>query len=79
MQQTTIRLTIILEVLLGLKTNQGYVTVSFINEDVEKGENIRIEMSKDFEQKGNLGKFKGLKLKNSLWSHTYSLRILEAT
>eukprot|EP00804_Cyclotella_cryptica_P010681 CCRYP_005472-RA/>CCRYP_005472-RA protein AED:0.35 eAED:0.35 QI:0/0/0/1/0/0/2/0/122 len=42
-QWTTIRLMLILEVLLGLKSKQGNITAVFVDADVEKGKNIYTE------------------------------------
>jgi hypothetical protein len=35
---------LILEVLLGLKSKQGDITAAFVHADVEKGEDIYVEM-----------------------------------
>ena len=47
--------------LLILKSNQGDVTESFIHADVDKGENIYVEMTRVFNLKVNNGNNKALK------------------
>ena len=65
-QWTTIRLMLILEVLLGLKSKQGDITAAFVHADVEKGEGIYVEMPRGFRKQGKV-----LKLKKTL----YGLRL----
>ena len=43
-QWTTIRLMIILEALLGLKSKQGNVIAAFLHSDFEEGEEVFVEM-----------------------------------
>ena len=68
-QWTTIRLLLILEVLLNLKSKQGDITAAFVHADVEEGENIYVEMPHGLKQKG-----KGLKLKKTLYGLRQSPR-----
>ena len=68
-QWTTIRLMLILEVLLNLKSKQGDITAAFVHADVEKGEKIYVEMPHGFKQKGNV-----LKLKKTLYGLLQSPR-----
>jgi hypothetical protein len=68
-QWTTIRLMLILEVLLNLKSKQGDITAAFVHADVEEGENIYVEMPHGFKQKGKV-----LKLKKTLYGLRQSPR-----
>ena len=61
-QWTTNRLMLILEVLLGLKSKQGDITAAFVHADVEKDENIYVEMPHGFRKQGKV-----LKLKKTLY------------
>ena len=68
-QWTTIRLMLILEVLLGLKSKQGDITAAFVHADVEKGEDIYVEMPRGFRKQGKV-----LKLKKTLYGLRQSPR-----
>ena len=57
-QWTTIRLMLILEVLLGLKSKQGDVTAAFLRADFEEGEEVFVEMHRGFSQDGKVLKLK---------------------
>ncbi len=61
-QWTTVRLMLILEVLLDLKSKQGDITAAFLHADVPEGENIYVEMLQGFKRKDKV-----LKLKMSLY------------
>jgi hypothetical protein len=43
-ERTTIWLTFILEILLRLKSKQGYVTCAFLHGELEPSENVYVEM-----------------------------------
>ncbi len=64
---------LILEVLLGLKSKQGDVTVVFLHADLEKGKNIFVDMPKRSEQYAKNGCKNVLKLKKTLYD---SIRLL---
>ena len=49
---------LILEVLLGLKSEQGDVTAAFLHADFEEGEEVFVEMPRGFRQDGKVLKFK---------------------
>ena len=66
-QCTTIRLMLILEVLLGLKYNQGDVTATFLHADSGKDEKVFVEIPQGFEFKGKNGRTKVLKLFKTLY------------
>jgi hypothetical protein len=68
-QWTTIRLMLILEFLLKLKSKQGDITAAFVHANVEEGENIYVEMPRGFKQKGKV-----LKLKKTLYGLRQSPR-----
>jgi hypothetical protein len=68
-QWTTIRLMLILEVLLGLKSKQGDITAAFVHADVEEGENIYVEMPRGFKKNRKV-----LKLKKTLYGLRQSPR-----
>jgi len=68
-QWTTVRLMLILEVLLGLKSKQGDITAAFVHADVEQGENIFVEMPHGFRKQGKV-----LKLKKTLYGLRQSPR-----
>ena len=67
-QWKNICLMLILEVLLGIKSNKGDVTTSFIHTDAEKGENVYVSMAMYFKHKGRNRKSNILKLKNNIYS-----------
>ena len=66
-QWTTVRLMLILEVLLGLKSKQGDVTAAFLHADLEEGKNVFVDMPKGFEKYAKNGRKKVLKLKKTLY------------
>ena len=68
-QWTTIRLMLILEVLLGLKSKQGDVTAAFLHADFEEGEEVFVEMPRGFRQDGKV-----LKLRKTLYGCRQSPR-----
>ena len=68
-QWTTVRLMLILEVLLGLKSKQGDVTAAFLHADVEKDEKVYVRMPHGFRKKGKV-----LKLKKTLYGLRQSPR-----
>lgn len=51
-QWTTVRLMLILEVLLKLKSKQGDITAAFLHAEVPEGQNIYVEMPHGFRKKG---------------------------
>jgi len=61
-QWTTVRLLLILEVFLELKSKQGDVTAAFLHADLEEGENVYVEMPTGFRKQGKI-----LKLKKTLY------------
>ena len=63
---------LILEVLLGLKSKQGDIIAAFVHADVEKGENIYVEMTCGFRKQEKV-----LKLKKTLYGLHQSPRALE--
>ncbi len=63
---------LILEVLLGFKSNQGDVIAAFLHADLEEDKNVFLEMPKGFEQYAKNGCKKVLKLKKTL----YGLRLI---
>ena len=56
-----------LEVLLGLKSNQGDVTTDYIYTDIGEGENFYVYMPKSFEQYPKKGCNKCLELKKTIY------------
>eukprot|EP00804_Cyclotella_cryptica_P020131 CCRYP_014912-RA/>CCRYP_014912-RA protein AED:0.34 eAED:-0.30 QI:0/-1/0/1/-1/0/1/0/430 len=68
-QWKTVRLMLILEVLLKLKSKQGDITAAFVHSDVEEGENIYVEMPRCFRKQGKV-----LKLKKRLYGLRQSPR-----
>ncbi len=62
----------ILEILLGLKSQQGDVTRSFFQADLEPGENVYVEMPLGFTQYSKNGIQKILKLKKTLYGLSQS-------
>ena len=61
-QWMTVRLMLILQVVLRLKSKQGYVTAAFIHADLGKYEKVFVEMPRGFKVKGNNGRTKVIKL-----------------
>ena len=68
-QWTTVRLMLILEVLLNLKSKQGDVTAAFLHASVEKDEKIYVHMPRGFSKPGKV-----LKLKKTLYGLRQSPR-----
>ena len=68
-QWTTVRLMLILEVLLGLKSKQGDVTTAFLHAQLGGGEKVYLEMPRGFKQEG-----KCLRLKRTLYGLRQSSR-----
>ena len=68
-QWTTVRLMLILEVLLDLKSKQGDVTAAFLHADLEEGEEVYVRMPRGFQKKGKV-----LKLKKTLYGLRQSPR-----
>ena len=68
-QWTTVRLMLILEVLLDLKSKQGDVTAAFLHADIEEGEEVYVKMPRGFERPGKV-----LKLKKTLYGLRQSPR-----
>ncbi|EJK66248.1 hypothetical protein THAOC_12847, partial [Thalassiosira oceanica] len=68
-QWSTVRLMLILEILLKLKSKQGDITAAFLHADIPENENVYVEMPKGFEQKGKV-----LKLKKTLYGLRQSPR-----
>ncbi|KAL7519688.1 hypothetical protein ACHAWF_000950 [Thalassiosira exigua] len=50
-QWTTVRLMLMLQVLLDLKSKQGDMTASFLHDELNEGEKVYIEMPQGFRQK----------------------------
>ena len=69
-QWTTVRLMLILEVLLDLKSKQGDVTAAFLHAEIPEGQNIYVQMPRGFRQKGKV-----LRLKRSLYGLRESPRL----
>ena len=68
-QWTTVRLMLILEILLQLKSKQGDVAAAFVHGKLEDHETVHIEMPLGFRQKGKV-----LKLKKTLYGLRQSPR-----
>jgi hypothetical protein len=68
-QWTTVRLMLILEVLLGLKSKQGDITAAFLHAEVEEDRNIYVEMPRGFRKPGKV-----LRLKRWLYGNRESPR-----
>ena len=73
-QWTTIRIILILEVLLGLKSKQGDVTAAFLHANLGKDKKVFVDMPRGFEVKGKNGKNKVLRLKKALYGLCQSPR-----
>lgn len=73
-QWTTVRLMLILEVLLELKSKQGDVTAAFLHADLEPGESIYVKMPQGFTQVGKDGKDRVLSLRKTLYGLRQSPR-----
>jgi hypothetical protein len=69
-QWTTVRLMLILEVLLDLKSKQGDVTAAFLHAQLDEGEEVYVEMPRGFKQEGMV-----LKLRRSLYGLRQSPRL----
>ena len=68
-QWTTIRLMLILEILLQLKSKQGDVTAAFVHASLEEDERVHVRMPLGFRQQGKV-----LKLKKTLYGLRQSPR-----
>ena len=68
-QWTTVRLMLILEILLDLKSKQGDVTAAFLHADLEEGEEVYVRMPQGFRKSGKV-----LKLKKTLYGLRQSPR-----
>ena len=73
-QWTTVRLMLILEVFLGLKSKQGDDTAAFLHADLGKDEKVFVEMPRGFEVQGKNGRPKVLKLFKTLYGLRQSPR-----
>ena len=73
-QWTTIRLMLILEVLLDLKSKQGDVTCAFLHAELPAEEKVYLEMPRGFKQYGKGGRGKVLSLKRTLYGLKQSPR-----
>lgn len=73
-QWVTVRLMLVLEVLLGLKSKQGDVTCAFLHADLDENEKVYVEMPQGFKQRGKNGNYKVLKLKKTLYGLRQSPR-----
>jgi hypothetical protein len=51
-QWTTVRLMLILEVLLGLKSKQGDVTAEFHHTELDDGKEVYVKIPRGFKQEG---------------------------
>ena len=67
-------MTLIIEVLLGLKSKKGDVTVAFIHAEIPQNENVHIEIPRGFEQFYHNGHREFLKPKKTLYGLRQSLR-----
>ena len=67
LQCKTVWLIIILEVLLGLKSKQGYVTAAFLRADLGEDRKVFFGMPQGFKVKGNNGRPMVLKLLKTLY------------
>ena len=65
-QWTTLRLMLILEILLGIKSKQGDVTAAFLHDDLGNDEKVFVDMPQVFEVKGKNGRTKVIKLFKTL-------------
>ena len=63
----TVCLMLILEVLLGLRSNQGDISAVFLHSDIPENENLYVEMPRGFEQFSKNGHKKNFKLKKTLY------------
>ena len=68
-QWTTVRLMLILEVLLDLKSKQGDITAAFLHATLKEDEEVYVEMPRGFQKKGKV-----LKLKKTLYGLRQSPR-----
>ena len=69
-QWTTVRLMLVLEVLLKLKSKQGDVTAAFLHADLSENEKVYVEMPLGFRKPGKV-----LKLKKTLYGLRQSPRM----
>ena len=63
----SVQLMLILEVLVGLKSNQGDVTTEFLHAEIPYNEKVYVEMARGFENFSKNGRKKSLKLKKTLY------------
>ena len=68
-QWTTVRLMLILEILLKLKSKQGDVTAAFLHAELEEGEEVYVAMPQGFKKPGKV-----LKLRRTLYGLRQSPR-----
>ena len=68
-QWTTVRLMLILEILLDLKSKQGDVTAAFLHAELEEGEEVYVAMPQGFKKAGKV-----LKLRRTLYGLRQSPR-----
>lgn len=68
-QWTTVRLMLILEILLGLKSKQGDITAAFLHADLDEKEKVYVQMPLGFRQKGKV-----LRLRKTLYGLRQSPR-----
>ena len=69
-QWTTVRLLLILEILLNLKSKQGDVTAAFLHADLDEKEKVYVRMPQGFRKNGKV-----LKLKKTLYGLKQSPRM----
>ena len=74
-QWTTVRLMLILEVLLGLKSKQGDVTADFLHADLGEDKKVFVDMPRGFEAKVKNDRNKVLKLKKMIYGLRQSPRV----
>ena len=67
-------LMLIIELLLGFKSNQGDATTAFIHAYIPENEKVYVEIPRGFEQLSNNGRSTFLKLKKKLYGLHHSLR-----
>ena len=66
-QWMTVRLMLILEVLLGLKSKQGDVAADFLHASLGEEEKVFVDIPWGLETKGKNGRIKVLKLKKTIY------------
>ena len=75
-QWTTIRLILISEVILDLKSKQGDVTRDFLRASLDENDKVYVEILRGFKQFNKRYKPKVLKLRNTLYGSWQSPRVL---